>query len=109
MTATATGPASCVRGDRANGMTDVRAVSAKARNSAGDWVVDLTLTPADRPRLADLTSTLATAASPSPAASPAKPPMPWPSAWETTDESDDLVAGAWVVPHADQHANGPEQ
>ncbi|WP_406449036.1 hypothetical protein OH768_01120 [Streptomyces sp. NBC_01622] len=62
--ATASSPASCVQVDRAGGMTDVRAVSAKARSSAGEWEVDLTLSPADRTRLADLTGTLATAPAP---------------------------------------------
>lgn len=62
--ATATSPAYCVQVDRTKGMTDVRAVSAKARNYHGEWEVDVTLGPADRTRLADLTSTLATAPAP---------------------------------------------
>ena len=62
--ATATSPASCVQIDRAKGMTGVRAVSAKAHNSAAGWEVDLTLSPADRTHLADLTDTLATASVP---------------------------------------------
>lgn len=61
LNATATSPASCVQVDRANGMTGVRAVSAKAHKSAGGWEVNLTLTPTDRTHLTDLTSTLATA------------------------------------------------
>jgi hypothetical protein len=61
LNATASSPASCVQVDRANGMTNVRAVSAKAHNGAAGWEVDLTLSPTDRTHLADLTSTLATA------------------------------------------------
>ncbi|WP_328686016.1 SecDF P1 head subdomain-containing protein [Streptomyces sp. NBC_00343] len=59
--ATATSPASCVQIDPAKGMTSIRAVSAKAHHSAGGWEVDLTLSPADRTHLADLTSALAKA------------------------------------------------
>ena len=62
--ATATSPATCVQVDRTTGMTDVRAASAKALNYHGEWEVDLTLGPADRTRLADLTATLATAPAP---------------------------------------------
>ncbi|WP_026179012.1 SecDF P1 head subdomain-containing protein [Streptomyces hokutonensis] len=60
----AASPASCVQVDRARGMTDVRAVSAKALSSAGEWEVVVTLNSADRTRLADLTGTLATAPAP---------------------------------------------
>jgi SecD-like export protein len=61
---TPTSPASCVQVDRANGMTDVRALSAKAHSGPAGWEVVLVLRPADRTRLADLTSVLATAAAP---------------------------------------------
>ncbi|MFG2970448.1 hypothetical protein ACGFZS_44980 [Streptomyces sp. NPDC048288] len=61
--ATATQPALCVRVDRARGMTDVHATSAKAEKSAidGTWVVEVTLSPTDRTRFAALTGSLATA------------------------------------------------
>ncbi|MCX4816295.1 hypothetical protein OG601_37465 [Streptomyces sp. NBC_01239] len=61
LNATATSPASCVQVARANGMTGIRAFSAKAHNSAAGWEVDLTLSPTDRAHLADLTNTIATA------------------------------------------------
>ncbi|MGQ4432561.1 SecDF P1 head subdomain-containing protein [Streptomyces sp. SAS_260] len=64
LNATTTSPATCLHVDRANGMTGVRAVSAKAHHSAAGWEVDLTLSPTDRTRLADLTDTLATATVP---------------------------------------------
>ncbi|MFE2884634.1 hypothetical protein [Streptomyces sp. NPDC059272] len=64
LNATTTSPATCVHVDRANGMADVRAVAAKAHHSAAGWEVDLTLSPTDRTRLADLTDTLATATVP---------------------------------------------
>jgi hypothetical protein len=63
---TATSPAFCVQVDRAKGMTDVHVTSAKADDSgpAGDWEVDLTLSPADRTRLAALTGVVAAATVP---------------------------------------------
>ncbi|MBY8341236.1 hypothetical protein LXH13_19400 [Streptomyces spinosirectus] len=59
--ATATGPALCVRADRARGMTDVHVTSAKAEKSASDgaWQVEVTLSPADRTRFAAFTGSLA--------------------------------------------------
>ncbi|WP_329550499.1 SecDF P1 head subdomain-containing protein [Streptomyces sp. NBC_00696] len=59
--ASATHPAMCVHADRARGMTDVRAASAKAARSTriGTWRVEVTLSPADRTRFAALTGSLA--------------------------------------------------
>lgn len=61
--ATATQPAFCVHTDRAKGMSDVRATSAKAEKSTidGTWQVEVTLSPADRARFAALTGSIAAA------------------------------------------------
>ncbi|MFF1767658.1 hypothetical protein [Streptomyces sp. NPDC058249] len=64
--ASATHPASCIHADRARGMTDVHAASAKAVKSSvdGTWQVEVTLGSADRTRFAALTGSLAAAPSP---------------------------------------------
>ncbi|MEU1202180.1 hypothetical protein ABZ446_39010 [Streptomyces sp. NPDC005813] len=60
--ASATHPAYCIRADRARGMTDVRVTSAKAgKSSDGTWQVEVTLSSADRDRLATLTGSIAAA------------------------------------------------
>jgi len=63
---TANQPTFCVRVDRATGMTDVRATSAKAEKSTADgtWQVEVTLSPADRTRFAALTGSIARAPAP---------------------------------------------
>ncbi|WP_420309280.1 SecDF P1 head subdomain-containing protein [Streptomyces sp. YS-B37] len=62
----ATHPAMCVHADRARGMTDVRAASAKAARSTqvGTWRVEVTLSPADRTRFAALTGSIAAHSAP---------------------------------------------
>ncbi|MFD4527628.1 hypothetical protein ACFWP7_27605 [Streptomyces sp. NPDC058470] len=64
--ASETQPAFCVQADRAGGMTDVRAASAKAFESSveGAWRVEVTLNSADRTRFAALTGSLASKPSP---------------------------------------------
>ncbi|WP_405748262.1 SecDF P1 head subdomain-containing protein [Streptomyces canus] len=59
--ASATHPEFCVQADRATGMTDVQAASAKADQSGADgtWRVEVTLDPADRTRFAALTGSIA--------------------------------------------------
>ncbi|UXX97337.1 hypothetical protein N7U49_46750 [Streptomyces sp. AD2-2] len=64
--ASATHPAMCVHADRARGMTDVHAASAKAARSTqiGTWRVEVTLSPADRTRFAALTGSIAANSAP---------------------------------------------
>ncbi|MFF6993301.1 hypothetical protein [Streptomyces sp. NPDC010273] len=64
--ASATYPAMCVHADRARGMTDVHAASAKAARSTqvGTWRVEVTLSPADRTRFAALTGSIAADSAP---------------------------------------------
>ncbi|MET8077699.1 hypothetical protein [Streptomyces sp. NPDC005303] len=57
--ASATHPESCVRADRAAGMTDVRVTSAKAGKSKGIWQVTVSFDSTDRERFAALTGSLA--------------------------------------------------
>ncbi|WP_432190495.1 SecDF P1 head subdomain-containing protein [Streptomyces sp. Tue6028] len=59
-------PTFCVHADRARGMTDVRVASAKASKTTfdGTWMVEVTLSPADRTRFAALTGSIATAPAP---------------------------------------------
>ncbi|MFI0514586.1 SecDF P1 head subdomain-containing protein [Streptomyces sp. WSLK1-5] len=62
--ASATHPASCVRVDRAAGMTGVRVSSAEAGKSNGTWKVEVSLDAADRERFAALTGSLASKPAP---------------------------------------------
>ncbi|MBW8801214.1 MAG: hypothetical protein JF597_49015 [Streptomyces sp.] len=64
--ASASHPEFCVRADRARGMTDVQAASAKADKSGADgtWRVEVTLDSAGRTRFAALTGSIASAPAP---------------------------------------------
>jgi preprotein translocase subunit SecD len=64
--ASPTHPAMCVHADRARGMADVHAASAKAGKGSidGTWKVEVTLSPADRTRFAALTGSIATNSAP---------------------------------------------